>query len=145
MLITLHTNTFNSEYFGFNGNFRKDCGGDIELEEEGKEYYFESPGFPYEYTANKWCVWHLVAPFHKRVILKFDYFQLETSENCRNDYVEIRNGDAYYSPLIGRYCNSSSPEVIRSKGYALYVKFVSNNQIQDGGFSAIATLRKSYY
>ncbi|KAH0557746.1 dorsal-ventral patterning protein tolloid-like [Cotesia glomerata] len=44
LLITYHTNTFNSKHFGFNGCFRKHCGGDIEMQ-DGKEYYLESPGF----------------------------------------------------------------------------------------------------
>lgn len=135
----------NSKYFGFTGNFRIVCEGDIDIVDEEKEYYLESPGFPNRYKANKYCLWHLDAPPNRKIILKFNYFQLEASENCKNDYVEIRDGNYYYSPLIGKYCNNTIPEEIWSRGNTLYVKFRSNNQIQDNGFSAVATLRKLYY
>ncbi|XP_044594366.1 dorsal-ventral patterning protein tolloid-like isoform X1 [Cotesia glomerata] len=112
LLITYHTNTLNSKYFGFTGNFRKVCRGDIDIVDEEKEYYLEFPGFPYQYTANKYCVWYPNASPNRKIILKFDYFQLEASENCKNDYIEIRKGNYYYSPLIGKYCINTSLEEI---------------------------------
>ncbi|KAH0557748.1 hypothetical protein KQX54_011250 [Cotesia glomerata] len=141
ILVTYHANNANEEYFGFKAKYHTHFEGDIEINNKDQEYFLESPGFPNEYPPNKYRVWYLVAPLNSRIILKFTYFDLETSENCNNDYVEIRNGDAYYSPLIGKYCNNTSPEVIWSKGYALYVKFVSNDKVQGGGFSGIITLR----
>lgn len=141
ILVTYHANNASEEYFGFKASYHTDFNGDIEINNKDQEYFLESPGFPNEYPANNYRVWHLVAPFNSKIILKFTYFDLETSENCNNDYVEIRNGDAYYSPLIGKYCNNTSPGEIWSKSYALYVKFVSNSKVQGGGFSAIITLR----
>ncbi|CAG5078054.1 Similar to tld: Dorsal-ventral patterning protein tolloid (Drosophila melanogaster) [Cotesia congregata] len=141
ILVTYHANNANEEYFDFKAKYHTYFEGDIEINNKDQEYFLESPGFPNEYPPNKYRVWYLVAPFNSRLILKFTYFDLETSDNCNNDYVEIRNGDAYYSPLIGKYCNNTSPEVIWSKGYALYVNFVSNSKVQGGGFSAIITLR----
>ena len=39
-----------------------------------------------------------------RVQLKFLYFHLEASEACRYDFLEIRDGQYGFSPLLFRGC-----------------------------------------
>jgi len=49
-----------------------------------------SPEWPFNYTNDLDCIWTISAPVGIQIELTFSMFDLEKSENCTNDYLEIR-------------------------------------------------------
>lgn len=60
-------------------------------------------------------------------------FILENSR-CQYDFLEIRNGRTYSSPLIGTYCGMDIPRQIISHTNNLYLRFKSDSSRSDRGF-----------
>ncbi|XP_029380756.1 neuropilin-1a-like [Echeneis naucrates] len=110
------------------------CGGGLDVESGG---YFTSPGYPFDYLPSERCVWVITAQEpDQKILLTFNaYFHLE-DKDCKHDYVEVYNGGTELSPLVGRFCGIVAPSPIKSSGNQLLIKFVSNDEIQDSGFSA---------
>jgi hypothetical protein len=60
-------------------------------------------------------------------LLRLDFrddFYIEPSEECRYDYLEVRDGAHGYSTLIGTYCGNEFPPMLTSSDRYLCVKFV---------------------
>lgn len=66
-----------------------------------------------------------------------DEFRLEQSEDCRFDYLEIRDGAHGYSNLVGKFCGNKHPPPITSSDRYLWLRFVSDENIQYLGFRAV--------
>ena len=50
----------------------------------------QSPSFPSRYPHNTECVWQVQADTSFRIVFSFtERFDLESSNNCQNDYVEV--------------------------------------------------------
>ena len=83
--------------------------------------------------------WYLFAPKGGHVQIDFDTFELEKSENCKNDYVEVREAYYYlddgekkvggqYGPILsGHKCGSTKPSSIQSKNNMVWVHFRSDS------------------
>ena len=73
-------------------------------ERPDKEFY--SPMYPREYPKNISCFRTIEAPVGFLVRIDFrDVFRIEPPNNdqvCAYDYLEIRDGDQGYAPLIGK-------------------------------------------
>lgn len=96
----------------------------------------QSPNWPDHYRPSKECVWHVRADENHQISLRFDAFDLESHDSCAYDYIEIHDGDSLSSELIGRFCGNRIPEPILSSGQSLLVKFVSDSDVNRGGFLA---------
>ena len=48
-----------------------------------------SPDYPEWYWHDVDCAWHIESQAGQRVVLKREMMQLEMSENCEHDYVEV--------------------------------------------------------
>ena len=85
-------------------------------------------------------MWFLIVPEGRQVELTFDTFEMEQSDNCENDYVEIR--EAYFEephdpqelegrsgPILANspYCGSTNPGTIQSAGNMVWVHFKSDS------------------
>jgi len=60
-------------------------------------------------------------------LLRLDFrddFYIEPSDDCRYDYLEVRDGAHGYSTLIGTYCGNEFPPMLTSSDRYLCVKFV---------------------
>lgn len=87
----------------------------------------------YSYST---CVFS--APKGELIRIDFrDSFHLEPSENCKYDYLEIRDGPQGYSKLLGRFCGSSFPPMITSSSRHLYLRFFSDDNVEYSGFRAV--------
>ncbi|XP_055842375.1 cubilin homolog isoform X2 [Episyrphus balteatus] len=94
----------------------------------------KSPNWPNEYPKDVNCSWTIsVKPGHQIELLT-KTFDLEDSENCTNDWLEIRNGGSASSPIIGTYCGQTIPSRIPSFTHQIYLTFKSNSQIVRSGF-----------
>lgn len=79
----------------------------------------------------------LPAPPRQCIDLHFagDY-SIESSWECKFDNIEVRDGPFGFSPILGRYCGQHSPPDIRSSGRYLWIKFVTDGELEAVGFSA---------
>ncbi|KAJ7309263.1 hypothetical protein OS493_040338, partial [Desmophyllum pertusum] len=71
--------------------------------------------------------WFLIVPEGRQIEINFDTFELEQSENCKNDYVEIREASislsdprrmsGSFEPILSkRLCGSTKPRAMQSAG-----------------------------
>lgn len=77
-----------------------------------------------------------------KVSFSFTQFNLEESEFCNDDYVEIREGSSS-GQLQGVFCGSELPSNITISS-SLWIKFRSDTTGSGPGFSAYYTLCKIY-
>ncbi|XP_042882220.1 neuropilin and tolloid-like protein 1 isoform X1 [Penaeus japonicus] len=109
----------------------------IENREE-KEFY--SPLYPNNYPNNTECILRLEADHGYVIRVDFrDYFELEPSNKCEFDVLEVRDGAHGYSDLVGRFCGKDFPPIITSKDRYLWLKFISDETIEYKGFRAVYT------
>ncbi|KAG8337398.1 Neuropilin and tolloid-like protein 2 [Homalodisca vitripennis] len=66
-----------------------------------------------------------------------DEFNVEPSEECRFDYLEVRDGEHGYSPLIGKICGHQFPPMVTSSSRYLWIRFRSDENIEYSGFKAL--------
>ncbi|RVE71930.1 hypothetical protein OJAV_G00056830 [Oryzias javanicus] len=108
------------------------CGTWVRKEDGGN---FNSPNYPNTYPPNKECLYVLEALPRQRIELLFNkLFQIETSFECRFDHIEVRDGPFSFSPLISRYCGSSSPGRVFSSGRFMWIRFYSDDELEGSGF-----------
>ncbi|KAH9505479.1 hypothetical protein Btru_057418 [Bulinus truncatus] len=80
----------------------------------------------YYYINNANCSWKITAEKNQVISLWFTEFTTDTYNNCQNDYLKVYDGMNESSRLIGHYCGSGVPSVIRSSGDHMYIVFRSD-------------------
>jgi hypothetical protein len=79
----------------------------------------------------------IAAPPRQCIDLHFEEnYSIESSWECKFDNIEVRDGPFGFSPVMGRYCGQHSPPDIRSSGRYLWIKFVTDGELEAVGFSA---------
>ena len=92
-----------------------------------------SPNYPNFYSVRTDCIWTIVRPPGNTIEVSFTDMDLEQSTNCSYDFVEVRDGSYLTSPLLGRYCGSIKPALIRSTSNHIRILFRSDgNQVSKG-------------
>ncbi|XP_074049030.1 cubilin [Macrotis lagotis] len=130
-----------SQNRGFRAHFREACGSLIVTDSIGS---ISSPLFPAKYQNNQNCSWIIQAqPPFNHITLSFTDFELESSSNCSQDFIEILDGNDYDAPLQGRYCGRNMPPPVTSFSNSLTVKFISNARVNFEGFRATYTASSS--
>lgn len=98
------------------------------------------------YIAAANCVWFIRAPIDQKIVIRFEQFELEYSMQCLLDYVEVYEGDhLIQSKRKARLCGNltqHAPSVNIDSNSAL-VKFVSDETLQENGFSALVLFTKN--
>ncbi|CAH8594419.1 unnamed protein product [Schistosoma intercalatum] len=103
-------------------------------------FTFTSPLYPDNYPPNTDCIKVIKAPQKdQQIILDFrGPFQFEPSADCINDYLEVRDGEYGFSPLIGRFCSDNRQlHSIKSTGQWLRLRYHSDFSIEKAGFQAV--------
>ncbi|EDV99540.1 cubilin homolog [Drosophila grimshawi] len=95
---------------------------------------FSSPNYPDSYPVNIECEWVLEASAGNSLALIVESLDLEQSDGCNNDYLELRE-QSQRGSLIGVYCGNEVPAAISSKG-SIWIKFKSSNDDVGAGFLA---------
>ncbi|XP_026468099.1 neuropilin and tolloid-like protein 2 [Ctenocephalides felis] len=97
-----------------------------------------SPGYPGHYPKKANCVVILEAPPGHLLRLDFrDYFDIEPSEGCKFDFLEIRDGMYGFSMQIGQYCGQEFPPMVTSRDRHLWLHFQSDENIEYSGFKMV--------
>lgn len=107
------------------------CGGDIEATSHGT---LASPGSPGNYPMNRDCYWKLTAPAGKRIKLNFFLLSIEAHQSCAYDYLAIYDGLTEESPMMEKFCNTSTPEPFFSPSNEVMLHFHSDGDNNDRGF-----------
>ncbi|KAI6211378.1 putative cubilin [Aphelenchoides besseyi] len=120
-----------------------DCGGEINLAEAQNRLSntISSPGFPLPYHDSLDCVWNVTAPVGYVIAVKFTAINLEESDNCIFDYVELYDGPTLSNETsFGRLCGPVSPHGHRvtTSNHAI-LHFVSDSSSNANGFFAVFT------
>ena len=92
--------------------------------------------YPADYLPNQDCTYTINAPKNYRIVFYFQRFELERSYNCEKDYLQISEGIDNEKRHLGRYCGRNQPGTTRTEKGVLTVRFVTNDNTQDGGFKA---------
>ncbi|RZF33315.1 hypothetical protein LSTR_LSTR007660 [Laodelphax striatellus] len=103
---------------------------------EKNEFY--SPNYPSLYPNHTDCIKIITAESGNLLRLDFrDSFNVEPSEECRFDYLEVRDGAHGYSTRIGLFCGHDFPPVLTSSDRYLWLRFHSDETIEYSGFKAV--------
>ncbi|XP_076019983.1 bone morphogenetic protein 1-like isoform X2 [Genypterus blacodes] len=116
---------------GFSAVYEAICGGEV-TRDSGQ---IQSPNYPDDYQSNKVCAWKITVAQGFSVGLSFQSFELERHNSCAYDYVEVRDGGAEDSPLLGRFCGYAKPDDIKSSSNQLWLKFASDATVNKAGFA----------
>uniref|UniRef100_A0A182Y0Z6 Cubilin n=1 Tax=Anopheles stephensi TaxID=30069 RepID=A0A182Y0Z6_ANOST len=95
---------------------------------------FSSPNYPDTYPLNVECVWKLSASPGNKMTLSFKELDIDSSEDCNGDYLEVRERDEN-GPLLGDFCGNQLPSNL-SEASSFWVKFRSNEVGVGKGFLA---------
>lgn len=106
------------------------CGGNY----ESIKGTISTPNYPNNYLRDSECIWVLKSSVGNRVSVNFVFFELEDSEFCNEDYMEVREYNSTGS-LLGVFCGSNLPPNNIS-GSSLWIKFRSNSLGSAKGFTA---------
>lgn len=96
---------------------------------------FSSPSHP---NSNHKCEWRITATHGERIVLNITDFDIHKSNNCKTDYLEIRDGYWNKSPLLGKFCGSKPfDDLIITVGSRMLITYVtSSKQALHRGFTA---------
>lgn len=139
--VVFRTDSF-IERSGFKFEYSTDrCGGNI-----AESTKIESPqeGEAYLHLAS--CVWLITAPSDKKIIVRFELFDVEYNTGCYLDYVDVFDGhNTIESKRKARLCGNlteHAPSVSVDSNKAL-VKFATDASINGKGFSALILFTKN--
>ncbi|XP_062849013.1 procollagen C-endopeptidase enhancer 2 [Trichomycterus rosablanca] len=95
-----------------------------------------TPNWPErDYPPGVTCSWHIIAPEHQIIELKFEKFDVERDNYCRYDHMAVYNSmESSDAHRIGKFCGDSPPAPIYSDGSHLFVQFVSDLSLTADGF-----------
>ncbi len=84
------------------------------------------------------CEWRISATHGERIILNITDLDIFKSNNCRSDYLEIRDGYWHKSPILGRFCGSGKVnELITTTGSRMLLTFITSQHLNNmRGFAA---------
>ena len=68
----------------------------------------KSPGYPFKYPNEKECIYEVSVAENNVIKILFFEFDLEHNTDCRNDFLEMNDGESEFSPLFARFCGSES-------------------------------------
>uniref|UniRef100_H0WLJ2 CUB and Sushi multiple domains 1 n=1 Tax=Otolemur garnettii TaxID=30611 RepID=H0WLJ2_OTOGA len=88
------------------------------------------PGWPGYYKDSLNCEWIIEAKPGHSIKITFDRFQTEVNY----DTLEVRDGPASSSPLIGEYHGTQAPQFLISTGNFMYLLFTTDNSRSNVGF-----------
>ena len=72
------------------------------------------------------------------LVLNFKKLKINNVQGACNNYLEIRAGNSYNSPLVEKICHSKKPKIIKTESSKLFIRYFSNNNESaiDGTYDA---------
>ncbi|CAD6215759.1 GSCOCG00000571001-RA-CDS, partial [Cotesia congregata] len=133
----IRSTNLNEPNIGFRINYAVICGiGTVIPINEFKSYDLKSPNYPDAYEPFSNCLWEFKAPDNYKIKVEFNFFAIETSPDCKSDFVQIEDATKHEMPVIGRYCGNQNPGEVDTGVNNIFIKFSSNNNNVGVGFQA---------
>ncbi|KAF4532436.1 hypothetical protein B566_EDAN014438 [Ephemera danica] len=107
------------------------CGGHF----TSVEGAFTTPKYPRSYPNNIECIWTINTSPGNKALVTFDSFDIEESDNCNGDYLEIRSGPTGAGQFLGVFCGNTVLNNITAAA-KLWIKFRSDDDGTSSGFLA---------
>ncbi|XP_042315682.1 astacin-like metalloendopeptidase [Sceloporus undulatus] len=101
-----------------------------------------SANYPSKYPNGVNCLWliRIQGPSYRKVQLKFEVFDLQSSKDCTADYVKVYDGISKSDKmLLDKTCGAKVPPSVISSKSTMLVEFVSDHRIAGIGFKASYT------
>ncbi|ESO83965.1 hypothetical protein LOTGIDRAFT_210939 [Lottia gigantea] len=86
-----------------------------------------------EYFPNLNCQWLLVGEPGANIIVNFESFHLETSTDCKKDYLTFYDGDSEVSRMVATFCGKDLPASVIATANKMFIKFHSDQSIEGKG------------
>uniref|UniRef100_A0A7E4ZZE0 Metalloendopeptidase n=1 Tax=Panagrellus redivivus TaxID=6233 RepID=A0A7E4ZZE0_PANRE len=99
----------------------------------------QSTDFPKAYPTGKNCTWHILTTPGHRILLTFEFFDVEDHYSCRYDHVSIYDGGDQLSRSLGTFCGMVPPPSVSSSGNQMFVVLRSDETQPRRGFNASYT------
>ncbi|GMR59052.1 hypothetical protein PMAYCL1PPCAC_29247, partial [Pristionchus mayeri] len=122
----------------------------ISIDESNPVRILQTPLWPGYVPSSASCSWTLRASSAHRISFTIDpdHFELQNVPKEQNrtcdtelwDYLEVRDGSTFSSPLIGRYCGVDAPSTIFSTSSYLHISFTTQSNTASKGFNATVAL-----
>ena len=100
----------------------------------------KSDGYPNNlYAPNLACKWKIRVTPNSKASLQFVDFEIEASEGCSKDKLEVYDGHRTSSRLLGRFCDekgapSGPSELITATTNSVMVIFITDDTVEAKGF-----------
>ncbi|GAB1597687.1 hypothetical protein Ahia01_000045300, partial [Argonauta hians] len=107
-----------------------ECGG-ILSDEIGT---ITSPNYPNSYPNNIYCVWKIIGDEGRKINLTFVTIDVESSENCSKDYIDVLNGKHPGSLSMGKHCGQIPALSFRTETNSAIIIFKSDSLTNRRGF-----------
>ncbi|XP_074621556.1 uncharacterized protein LOC141880074 [Acropora palmata] len=108
------------------------CGGDVTVNGTG---FIKSPRFPLNYPVDILCEWKLCVKQGSRITLKFTDFEVEPTQGCSFDALEVFSGDSTdVNNRLVKLCGNELPDPIVSTSHELLIRFRSDFSVTKRGF-----------
>lgn len=118
------------------------CGGEITLTSNNNSTIINTPNYPNIPLPFIECIWRIAAPNGELIIIEFlERFDLTSSRNCTQEYVEIRDGSTMAASTIGRFCDAIPPTQMTTSNMAR-VHYFTDVLVPKNGFKAKLSIAK---
>ncbi|XP_077871099.1 ovochymase-1 [Ictidomys tridecemlineatus] len=91
--------------------------------------------YPYSkednYSHNSLCVWKIMVPEDKIILIKFTSLDIENRAGCDHDYISLQSSD---EAIISKVCGDMLPSPLLMKTNQAIVTFVSDAENSGSGF-----------
>ena len=108
------------------------CGGEF----TAPNGIISSPYHPEHYPHQRTCTYVISQPLKTIIRAEFLDFDIEGSQNCNYDYLEVRDGPDANSSFIGKFCGdpTMTPSPIVSTLNYLWFSFTTDASVTNRGF-----------
>lgn len=87
------------------------------------------------YKRNMYCDWRIQADPESSVKIRFLHFEIEYSESCDYDFLEVTEEGYSMNTIHGRFCGKHKPPIIVSNSDTLLLRFQTDESNSLRGFA----------
>ncbi|XP_034484402.1 dorsal-ventral patterning protein tolloid [Drosophila innubila] len=120
---------------GFKARFVSECGGYLRATNHTQTFYSHPRYGSRPYGHNMYCDWRIESDPDSSVKIKFLSFEIEYSEHCDYDFLEVTEEGNAMNTIHGRFCGRRRPPIIVSNSDTLLLKFQTDKDNSQRGFA----------
>lgn len=88
------------------------------------------------------CIWKVIAPNGELLVVDFiERFDLTSSRNCTDEFVEIRDGSTTAASLVGKFCQDK-PSTQYTTSNMARIHYFTDVSVPKNGFKAKISMAK---